>query len=137
MRYYFEAFKKYALFSGRSTRSEYWFFFLFNLFAALIIGVISGFIGAMLGLDRETATGLADLYFLAVLVPSIAISVRRLHDIGFSGLWVLLSFVPFLGGIALLVMYCSDSQPGPNRFGPNPKGVNPLALEAVQVKQPT
>ncbi len=124
MKYYFEAFKKYAVFSGRSTRSEYWFFLLFNLLAAIIIGLISGIIGAILGLDTETTTGLADLYILVALLPWLALNARRLHDIGLSGWWILISLVPLLGPIAMLVLCAQDSQPGPNRFGPNPKGVN-------------
>ena len=104
--------------------------------AALIIGFISGIVGYALGLDTSAATALADLYILAVLVPSIAISARRLHDIGLSGLWLLLSFVPFLGGIALLELYCIDSQPGPNQFGPNPKGIASLPLGFAKDKQP-
>ncbi len=127
--YYFEAFKKYAVFSGRATRSEYWFFFLFNVLVGFGIGVVGGFVGGFSGLNEqavETATDIPlALFMIVTLVPSIAVSARRLHDIGLSGLWLLLYFVPFLGGIAMLCIFCADSQPGPNRFGPNPKGVSP------------
>ena len=123
MKYYVAAFKKYAVFSGRATRSEYWYFVLFNLLAAFLAGIVAAAIGIPLGWSETTQTALAELYLLAALLPSIAIAVRRLHDIGLSGLWLLICFVPLLGGLALLVMYCQDSQPGANQFGPNPKGV--------------
>lgn len=125
MKYYFEAFQKYAVFSGRATRSEFWFFFLFNLLATLLVGFVAGIIGALAGWDTVTTEGLADIYLLVVLLPWLALNVRRLHDIGLSGWWLLISLVPLLGTIAMLVLCAQDSQPGPNRFGPNPKGVNP------------
>lgn len=105
---------KYAEFTGRARRTEYWMFALFNLLASMVLGVV----------DRILFRGhgiLGGLYSLAVLIPSIAVSIRRLHDTGRSGWWLLLAFVPILGWIALLIFAVQDSQPGANAYGPNPK----------------
>lgn len=119
MNWYLEALKKYAVFSGRARRREYWLFSLFNL----IISLVLTFIGAAAGLgDTDAGYGLlGSLYTLGVLIPGVAVSVRRLHDIGRSGWWLFISLVPFIGAIVLLVFALLDSQPGPNQYGPNPK----------------
>jgi uncharacterized membrane protein YhaH (DUF805 family) len=123
MKYYFLAFKRYAVFSGRASRPEFWYFFLFNIIAALIFGFLAGVVGVLLGLDTPTTEGLANLYTLVALLPWLAVNARRLHDTGLSGWWILISLVPLLGLIAMLVLCAQDSQPGPNRFGPNPNDV--------------
>ncbi len=137
MNYYIEAFRKYAVFEGRSTRSEYWYFFLFNFLVAFVLSFLFGFVGGFFaGFSGASNKGLETLielplvaYMFFALVPSLAVGVRRLHDIGLSGWWLLLYFLPFFGGIALIVMYCLDSEAGSNRFGPNPKGVDaPLVV---------
>jgi uncharacterized membrane protein YhaH (DUF805 family) len=99
-------FAHYADFKGRSRRSEYWWAYLFTL---LVSGVIAAIIPALAG-----------VWSLATLVPSIAVSVRRLHDIGKSGWWLLLALIPLVGGIILLVFCCMDST-ADNQWGPNPK----------------
>lgn len=102
--------KKYADFNGRSRRSEYWYFVLFNL-------LIQYGLGYLLGLVSVTvAGGFSVIYSLALLVPSIAVGVRRMHDVGKSG-WYLL--IPLYN----LVLACTDSIPGTNEYGPNPKGI--------------
>lgn len=106
--WYLEVMKKYAVFTGRARRKEYWMFILVNFLIAVAIGVVEGIVGSG-GL-------LSNLYSLAVLVPSIAAGVRRMHDSDRSGWWLLLPFVN-------LVFLCQDSTPGNNRFGPNPKGI--------------
>lgn len=108
---------KYATFEGRAARAEYWWFWLFNL----IIGSVLAFIQGSLGQE----IGISDLYWLAVLVPGLAVAVRRLHDTGRSGWYLLLVIVPLIGWIILLVWYCSKGEAGPNRFGPNPMGSGP------------
>jgi uncharacterized membrane protein YhaH (DUF805 family) len=118
MNYYTEVLKKYAVFSGRARRAEYWMFQLFNLlivFGLSIVDAILGSSGAAGGIGV-----LAGLYIVAIIIPSIAVSVRRLHDTGRSGWWLLIALIPF-GGIVLLIFYVLDSQPGPNQYGPNPK----------------
>lgn len=129
MRWYLEVLKKYAVFSGRARRREFWYFHLFNLLFALLFALLAGFIAGIIvvlaGVDETTALGITegivDLYLLVVLVPSIAVSVRRLHDTSKSGWLVLLGLIPFIGPLLLLVFYCEDSEPGTNKYGPNPK----------------
>lgn len=119
MHWYFDVLRQYAVFSGRAQRAEYWMFVLFNIIIAFVLGFIDG----MAGLTTESGFGiLGGLYSLAVIIPSIAVAVRRLHDTGRSGLWFLIVFVPILGGLVLLVFFIMDSQPGTNEYGPNPKG---------------
>ncbi|MEI5103064.1 DUF805 domain-containing protein [Streptomyces sp. PmtG] len=112
MHWYLDVLKKYAVFDGRARRAEYWMFSL-----------ISGVIGTVLALvDRAIGTAfvLQGIYSLAVLVPGIAVSVRRLHDTSRTGKWLLLFLVPVAGWIALIVMFAQDSAPA-NTYGPNPK----------------
>lgn len=113
--------KKYACFSGRARRQEYWLFFLFNLIASIIIGVIAG---VLVRVTNVTAFAfLGTIYNLAVLIPGFAVLFRRLHDTGRSGWWWLIALIPLIGWIVLLVFCCLDSQPGDNQYGPNPKGL--------------
>ena len=112
---YLATLKKYADFSGRARRTEYWMFFLFNF----IIGIVLSVVDYVLG----TAGIVGALFALAILIPSIAVGVRRLHDTDRSGWWMLIAFVPLIGAIVLIVFFVLDSTPGENRFGPNPKSV--------------
>ncbi|WP_040482134.1 DUF805 domain-containing protein [Luminiphilus syltensis] len=118
MNWYFEALKKYAVFSGRSRRKEYWYFFLFNLIITLILGLAEVFAGIAPETDQSV---LAALYQLAVLLPSIAVGVRRLHDTDRSGWWLLIGLIPIVGVIVLIVFFVQDSSANGNRFGENPK----------------
>jgi len=118
MNWYLQALKKYAVFSGRARRKEYWFFFLFNLIASIVLTVIDVTVGTY------SATGvglLSTIYGLAVLIPSIACGVRRMHDIDRTGWWLLIAFVPFIGVIIVLVIALLPGTAGDNRFGPDPK----------------
>ena len=122
MKYYLEVLKKYAVFSGRAGRAEFWRFFLIN--SLIIVGLIVLQITLSSVVGRSAVANLAIsmlsvVYWLAILIPSLAVTVRRLHDSNLSGWWLLISFVPF-GGIVLLVFYILASTPGANRFGPNP-----------------
>jgi uncharacterized membrane protein YhaH (DUF805 family) len=112
MSYYFSAFKKYANFTGRATRKEFWYFALFNMIAAFLFGILLGFIEVFSGVK---ATSLVGLFTLATLFPSLAISVRRLHDVGKSGRNIFWAFVPF-GGLYLIYLYCQPSKEGDNEF---------------------
>ena len=113
-----EVFGKYAVFEGRACRKEYWFFALFVFLVQVALAIVDG----TLGMTTHGVGMLGGLFGLAVLMPSIAVTVRRLHDTDRSGWWVLIWFVPFVGWIVGLIFMCLDSQPGANRFGPNPKG---------------
>jgi uncharacterized membrane protein YhaH (DUF805 family) len=118
MSWYIEVLKKYATFSGRARRKEYWMFVLFNIIFSIVATVIDN----LLGTTQESGYGiLSSIYSLAVLVPGLAVSVRRLHDIGKSGWWLLIALIPLIGAIWLLVLTVTDSQPGDNEYGPNPK----------------
>lgn len=113
--------RRYADFSGRSRRKEYWMFLLGVLIAALVLGFIEGLIGINT-MVAGVYGPLTVLLLLAVIIPSIAVQVRRFHDQGKSGWFVLLGFIPFVGGIILLVFMCFEGAQGPNEYGPDPKG---------------
>ena len=119
MEWYLMALKKYSEFSGRSRRKEYWMYALINMVIVFVIE-IAGFalIKSVVG---TILLGLLGLYCLATLIPSLAVGIRRLHDTGKSGWWLLISLVPFVGFIVLLIFLVQDSAPGANLYGPNPK----------------
>lgn len=130
--------RQYATFTGRARRSEYWYFTLAQALLGLVLGVVfavvAGIVGVAAGNDTTGGTSavgglvivlfylLIGAVYLGLLLPALAVNARRLHDTGRSGWWILLSLVPF-GSIVLIVFHCLDSIPGPNQFGPNPKGV--------------
>ena len=110
--YYLDVIKnKYAQFTGRARRSEYWYFVLFNILIGIGISLIDVFAGTAF---------LNIIYSLAVLVPGLAVAVRRLHDTGRSGIWILIGLIPLIGVIVLIVFMVEDSKPD-NQYGPNPK----------------
>ena len=108
MNYYLEAWRRYAEFSGRSTRTEFWLFVLFNFLIALVLN--------LLGMKFGFFMVLYVIYALALIIPSLAITVRRLHDTSRSGWWWFIGFVPIVGGIILLVFMCLPSTPGENQY---------------------
>lgn len=117
--YYLNAIKDhYADFEGRARRSEYWYFALFN---AIVSWGLSGI--SMMGEGFGFFYVISMIYSLAVMIPSIAIGVRRLHDIGKSGWYLLVILIPLAGIIWLIVLFATDSQDGENEYGPNPKGI--------------
>ena len=111
--YYLEVLKKYTVFSGRARRAEFWWFTLISWVISLVLQAIDNVVG--------TGGGLSGLYSLGVLLPSIGVAIRRLHDTDRSGWWLLLVLIPILGWIALLVFYFQDGDPQPNQYGPSPK----------------
>ncbi|MEI4801673.1 DUF805 domain-containing protein [Bacillus sp. NPDC077411] len=113
MQWYLNVLKNYVGFQGRARRKEYWMFSLINF--------IIFFIFSILGEIADIFNILFGLYTLAILLPSLAVGFRRLHDTGKSGWWLLLGFIPLIGSIVLLVFCCQDSQEGDNKYGPNPK----------------
>ena len=124
MNYYIEVFKKYAIFSGRARRAEYWYFTLFNIIIKLIL-IVPAIIFAAQGYTMVTIVlyGLYFLYILAVIVPHLAVTVRRLHDVGKSGWMLLIALIPIIGAIWLLVLLVKDSNPEENKYGSNPKAL--------------
>jgi uncharacterized membrane protein YhaH (DUF805 family) len=122
MSWYISVLKNYAVFSGRARRKEFWMFTLFQFLAVLALIIVEVILGAATGgFQPWQFFLLVAPYFLGTFIPSLAVTVRRLHDTGRSGAWYFISFVPYIGGIILLVLNCLDSQPGPNQYGPNPK----------------
>ena len=116
--------EKYADFSGRARRAEYWWFLLVNF--GVLFGL--GFVSLILGSASDTLGGLGGIlyavYALGVIVPSFAVTVRRLHDTGKSGWMVLIWLIPLVGWIILLLFYFTDGDPGSNQYGPSPKYVS-------------
>lgn len=112
MDYYIAALKRYADFKGRSRRKEYWYFVLINILVSLVLAVIDG----ALGLGSEGVGLLGGIYSLAVLLPSLAVGARRLHDTGRSGWWQLIALIPIIGPIVLIVFLASGSEPGTNKY---------------------
>jgi uncharacterized membrane protein YhaH (DUF805 family) len=132
MNWYIDVLKKYAQFDGRARRKEYWMFALFNLLIEMAFLLVVGLAAATMSHSDNPGSALLVLipfylYGFAIIVPALAVTIRRLHDTGKSGWFVLLGFVPIVGGIIVLVFMCQDSQAGPNEFGPNPKGMQGFA----------
>ncbi|MBY8876169.1 DUF805 domain-containing protein [Streptomyces sp. PLK6-54] len=118
MRWYLGAFKKYAVFHGRARRKEYWMYFLFT---GLVLVVLLA-----LGTAMQTMVPYL-LYVVAVIVPSLSVMVRRMHDMGKSGWLALLGFIPVIGGIVMLAFGCIEGERRPNMYGPDPKQTHTYA----------
>jgi uncharacterized membrane protein YhaH (DUF805 family) len=121
MNWYLKVLRQYADFGGRARRKEYWMFVLLNIifaFGAIILDNVLG-----IAIDGIGYGPLYGLYALAVLIPGLAAAVRRLHDIGKSGWMILIALIPLVGAIWLLVLLVTDSSPGENQYGANPKEV--------------
>jgi len=118
MNWYMQPLKKYAAFTGRARRREYWTFTIVNDIISLVLSVIED----LTGIAAETDIGVLIVIFsLFVLIPSLAVSVRRLHDTGRSGWWLLIGLIPIIGALVLLIFFVLDSQAGTNEYGPSPK----------------
>ena len=121
MNWYLKVLKQYADFSGRARRKEYWMFVLSNMIFAIVAMILDNVLGiAMEGIGYGPLYG---LYALAMLIPGLAVAVRRLHDVGKSGWMILIALIPLIGAIWLLVLMVTDSNPGENQYGQNPKEV--------------
>jgi len=119
MEWYFRVLKNYDDFGSRAQRKEYWMPFLCNL----IIGFAIAIVDRILGLGGA----LGWIFTLAFLLPGTAVAVRRLHDTGRSGWWMLVGLIPVIGTLVLVPFLLLDSQPGSNEYGPNPKGAAAIA----------
>jgi uncharacterized membrane protein YhaH (DUF805 family) len=134
--------KRYAQFSGRSRRKEYWMYTLFIILAGIVLSIVDSILG--LGghavLTSETSPSgafygglvnrglLSNLFTLATFIPGLAVAVRRLHDTNRSGWWFLLVFIPLIGAIVLLIWFCTAGTPGPNNYGNDPLSDTPEEL---------
>ena len=117
MSWYFKVLQKYAVFQGRAHRTEYWMYTLVNFIIAVILIILS----AKTGTSADNGVSvLFIIYQLAIFIPTLAVTVRRLHDTDRSGWWILIGFVPIIGGIWLFILMILSGTPGHNRFGPEP-----------------
>ena len=127
MSYYLTVLKKYAVFTGRARRAEFWYFVLFNFIVSMVLQMLFGSVAETA--EDGAASPLAFLpvlYTLVILLPSLAVAIRRLHDTGRSGWWILIALIPLVGTIVLIVFYVQDGDAGDNAYGTNPKAA-PMA----------
>jgi uncharacterized membrane protein YhaH (DUF805 family) len=113
MEWYVKVMKNYAEFNGRARRKEYWMFVLINTIISIILSIIESIL--------HISNVISLLYSLAIMIPSLAVGARRLHDTGKSGWWQLIGLIPIIGAIILIVFMATDSSEGDNQYGPNPK----------------
>jgi uncharacterized membrane protein YhaH (DUF805 family) len=120
MQWYTDVIKKYAVFSGRARRKEFWMFTLFSVIISIIISILDRLFGLTYG-SGNTSGVLSTIYSLAVLLPSIGVGIRRLHDTGRTGWWLLINLVPCIGFIVYIVFAAQEGNAGDNAYGPDPK----------------
>ena len=119
MEWYLKVLKDYAVFSGRARRKELWMFVLISIIVAFVLGIVDGVSGLY---NEDLGIGLlGGLYSLAVIVPSLAVGARRLHDTGRSAWWLLIALIPVIGAIVLIIFYALEGDQGENEYGPDPK----------------
>ena len=116
MDWFLAALKKYAVFGGRARRKEYWMFYLFVVICEVIAFILSTF--------TKAGVVLYIIISLAIILPSLSVLVRRLHDLGKSGAWFFISFIPFIGSIWLLILTCTEGTKGANAYGEDPKAIS-------------
>ena len=127
MQWYLDVLKKYVVFGGRARRKEFWMFTLVNV----VISIVLSFVDRLIGTDSASGTGLiGGIYSLLVLLPSLAVTVRRLHDTNRSGAWIFIGLIPIIGWIVLLVFTVQEGTPGDNNHGPDPKAVERFGTAA-------
>ncbi|MEV1285527.1 DUF805 domain-containing protein [Micromonospora sp. NPDC049679] len=122
---------QYAGFGGRARRSEYWWFFLFTLILSIVAGILDGALGTDIGSDPSSTGVIGIIVSLALLLPGLAVTVRRLHDTDRSAWWLLIGLVPLVGGIVLLVFALKDGTRGGNRYGADPKDAPQAAAPSM------
>lgn len=119
MNWYLKALRQATDFNGRARRKEYWMFFLFNFLFSIAAAILDNILG--LAFPQAGYGPIYVIYALTMLVPGIALLVRRMHDLGKSGWWAFIAFVPLIGGIWLLVLLCTEGNKGTNEYGEDPK----------------
>jgi uncharacterized membrane protein YhaH (DUF805 family) len=129
MQWYLDVLKKYAVFSGRARRKEFWMFVLFNFIAAVLAGILDNILNTTY--SNQSTGIISTLYSLAVLLPSLSVAIRRMHDIGKSGWWILVSLIPVAGIIWYIVLAATEGQHGDNQYGADPKAA-PEMVTPVQ-----
>ena len=129
MQWYLDVLKKYAVFSGRARRKEFWMFVLFNFIAAILAGILDNILHTTY--SNQSTGIISTLYSLAVLLPGLGVAIRRMHDIGKSGWWILVSLIPVAGIIWYIVLAATEGQHGDNQYGADPKAA-PEMVTPVQ-----
>lgn len=119
----------YANFKGRARREEYWMFVLFNCLFIIGVAMISGTLATLT--DTEAFFGLYVIYLLGIIIPSIAVVVRRLHDVNKSGWFYFIALIPLIGSIWLLVLLLTEGDKGPSQYGPDPKNPNEIEINEI------
>ena len=126
MNYYLDVLKKYADFNGRARRKEYWMFLLCNAIVSVVLWIVMGMmISSIEGIG--TMAIVMSIYGAAMFLPTLALTVRRLHDIGKSGAWYFIQLVPFIGNIWMFILMITEGQPTENIYGGNPKAIDMAA----------
>ncbi len=120
--YYTTCFQKYADFQGRARRMEYWSFVLFNAILGLVAAILDNLTG--LAIPAVGYGPIYGLFCLVTFIPGLSVFVRRMHDIGRSGWYFLIAFIPFVGAILIIIWLFTDSKPETNKWGPNPKTID-------------
>jgi uncharacterized membrane protein YhaH (DUF805 family) len=129
MEWYLKVLKSYAVFEGRARRKEYWMFTLFHMIFLILAVILDNIVGTTIG---GIGYGLFYiLYALALFLPSLGVTVRRLHDVGKSGWMIFIGLIPFIGGIWLLVLFVTAGQSGENEYGADPKSGEPSMGETL------
>ena len=119
MNWYLKVLRQATDFNGRARRQEYWIFFLFNILFSIAAAILDNILG--LAFPQTGYGPVYVIYALTMLVPGIAVFIRRMHDLGKSGWWFFIAFVPLIGGIWLLILVCTEGNKGPNEYGEDPK----------------
>lgn len=118
MNWFVAVLRKYATFTGRARRKEYWMYWLIYVLISIVLMFVDGIAGT---LNADTGTGLfSSIFMLGTLLPSLAVTVRRLHDTDRNGWWILLGFIPLIGGLILLIFTVKAGDPAENRYGSSP-----------------
>lgn len=120
-----KAFSNYANFSGRARRSEFWWFYLFNILASIAAILLDNALG--ITFDMSVQGPISLLVGLFLLLPNLGLAIRRLHDVGKSGWWWLIGLIPIVGPIVLLVYFATDSEPNDNQYGPSSKYISNMS----------
>ena len=122
MNWYHEVLRKYAVFGGRARRMEYWFFNLINLFIVILLVIIEWAAGWVFVSSAGERIGiLSSVYNIAILIPALSVTTRRLHDTGRSGWWMLINLIPLIGSIVVIIILAEKGEHGRNKYGPDPK----------------
>ena len=127
MEWYLKVMKEnFSNFSGRARRKEFWMWYLFYVIVLIVAMILDGVLGTGFEISYGVTTPYGWIYIIAALahvIPGLAVSVRRLHDVGKSGWFMFISLIPIIGGIWLLVLMCTDGDSSENAYGPSPKSV--------------